>query len=32
VISGEKAARKLGWHPSQRSIVDELRSYASAAA
>ena len=32
VISGEKAERKLGWHPSQRSIVDELHSYASAGA
>lgn len=32
VISGEKAVRELGWHPSRHSIVDELRSYASATA
>ncbi|QCP52968.1 SDR family NAD(P)-dependent oxidoreductase [Trinickia violacea] len=32
VISGEKAKRELDWRPSRRSIVEELRSYASAAA
>jgi len=32
VISGEKAVRELGWHPSRQSIVDELLSYASATA
>lgn len=31
VVSGKKAERELGWHPSERSIVDELRSYASTA-
>lgn len=30
VISGEKAERELGWRPSRRSIIDELRSYRSA--
>ena len=30
VVSGEKAKRELGWRPSRRSIVDELRSYAPA--
>lgn len=32
VISGEKAKRELGWRPTRRSIVDELRAYASVAA
>jgi nucleoside-diphosphate-sugar epimerase len=32
VVSGEKAKRELGWRPSRRSIIDELRSYASASA
>jgi hypothetical protein len=32
VISGEKAERNLGWHPSKRSIVDERRFYPSTAA
>ncbi|WP_233804750.1 NAD-dependent epimerase/dehydratase family protein [Paraburkholderia sp. HP33-1] len=32
VVSGEKAKRELDWRPSRRSIVEELRSYASAAA
>ncbi len=31
VISGERAERELGWHPSRHSILDELRSYASPA-
>lgn len=31
-ISGEKAARELGWRPSRHSIVDELLSYKSATA
>jgi nucleoside-diphosphate-sugar epimerase len=30
VISGELAKRELGWSPSRPSIIDELRSYASA--
>ncbi|AWB24957.1 MULTISPECIES: NAD-dependent epimerase/dehydratase family protein [Methylobacterium] len=30
VVSGEKAERELGWRPSHRSIVYELRSYRSA--
>lgn len=29
VVSGEKAERELGWRPSHRSIIDELRSYRS---
>ena len=32
VISGELAESELGWSPSRHSIVDELRSYAPAAA
>ncbi|QBR02124.1 NAD-dependent epimerase/dehydratase family protein [Paraburkholderia pallida] len=32
VVSGEKAQRELGWRPSRRSIVEELRSSVSAAA
>jgi nucleoside-diphosphate-sugar epimerase len=32
VVSGEKAKSELGWRPSRGSIVDELRSYRSAAA
>ncbi len=32
VISGELAESELGWSPSRHSIVDELRSYARAAA
>lgn len=32
VVSGEKAQRELGWRPSRRSIIDELRAYTSAAA
>ncbi len=32
LISGDKAVRELGWHPSRPSIVDDLLSYASAAA
>lgn len=32
VVSGEKAKNELGWRPSRGSIVDELRSYRSAAA
>lgn len=32
VVSGEKAKRELGWRPSRRSIIDELRSYAAASA
>jgi nucleoside-diphosphate-sugar epimerase len=31
VISGDLAKRELGWRPSRHSIVEELRSYASAA-
>ncbi len=31
VISGELARRELGWNPSRRAIIDELRSYASIA-
>ncbi|WP_413197251.1 NAD-dependent epimerase/dehydratase family protein [Pararobbsia alpina] len=30
VVSGAKAQRELGWHPSRHSIIDELRSYAVA--
>ncbi|MGE7419053.1 hypothetical protein [Methylobacterium tarhaniae] len=30
VIFLEKAERELGWRPSRRSIIDELRSYRSA--
>ncbi len=32
VISGALAGRELGWRPSRHAIVDELRSYAPAAA
>ena len=32
VISGALAKSELGWRPSRHSIVDELRSYAKAAA
>lgn len=32
VISGELAERELGWRPRRPSILDELRSYAPAAA
>lgn len=32
LVSGELAERELGWHPSRHSIIDELRSYAAAAA
>lgn len=32
VVCGDKAKRELDWRPSRRSIVEELRSYASAAA
>ena len=32
VISGELAKSELGWRPSRRSIVDELRSYAQTVA
>jgi hypothetical protein len=27
--AGERAKRELDWRPSRRSIVEELRSYAS---
>lgn len=30
VVSGSKAKRELGWRPTRRPIVDELRSYAAA--
>ncbi|WP_132741855.1 hypothetical protein [Sphingomonas sp. PP-F2F-A104-K0414] len=32
VVSGQRAVRELGWHPSRHSIVDELRSYAQPSA
>lgn len=32
LVSGELAERELGWRPSRHSIIDELRSYAAAAA
>jgi nucleoside-diphosphate-sugar epimerase len=32
LVSGELAERELGWRPHRHSIVDELRSYAAAAA
>jgi nucleoside-diphosphate-sugar epimerase len=32
IISGEKAKRELGWHPSRAPIIDELHAYALAVA
>ena len=32
VVSGELATSALGWRPSRRAILDELRSYADASA
>jgi nucleoside-diphosphate-sugar epimerase len=32
LVSADKAKRELGWRPSRRSILDELRSYAPAEA
>ena len=32
VISGQLAATELGWNPSRRSIIEELRSYLSTSA